>query len=273
MNRPMDKAVILARGLGTRMQRRDAAAALDDRQASVAAGGIKALMPVGRPFLDYVLSALAASGYRRVCLVVAPEHEAVRRRYRDEAPPRRIEVDLAVQQEPNGTADAVLAAESFAGQNPFLVINSDNYYPPQALEALRREDGPAVALFNADSMFAASNISQERLASFAVGRIDRRGFLEQIVEKPDAAALAAMSRPLWISMNCWRFERSIFAACRRIGPSVRGELEIPDAVAHAVDRLGVPFRVVKVKAAVLDLTARADVAAVAAALENVEVDY
>ena len=33
------------------------------------------MIPLDRPFLDYVLSALADAGYRRVCVVVAPHHE------------------------------------------------------------------------------------------------------------------------------------------------------------------------------------------------------
>src|SRR3954452_13138192 len=59
----IDKAVILARGLGTRMRKPDATATLDSRQAAIAESGVKAMIPVGagvrggtdRPFLDYVL--------------------------------------------------------------------------------------------------------------------------------------------------------------------------------------------------------------------------
>lgn len=272
-NRPMHKAVILARGLGTRMRRSDETAGLDARQEAVAATGVKALMPVGRPFLDYVLSSLAACGFRRTCLVVAPEHDALRRYYHDEAPPKRIELDFAVQQEPKGTADAVLAAESFAGDDPFLVINSDNYYPHEALAELRRQDGLAVALFDRQSMIAGSNVVEDRLTQFAIGQISDDGLLERIVEKPDRATLDAIGGPIWLSMNCWRFGPAIFEACRSIGPSPRGELEIPTAVAYTIDVLGQPFRAVKVRAAVLDLTGRADVAAVAAKLKHVKVDY
>ena len=75
----MDKAVILARGLGTRMRQEDPGAGLSQAQKEVARSGIKALIPLGRPFLDYVLSGLADAGYRRVCLVIGPEHEALRR--------------------------------------------------------------------------------------------------------------------------------------------------------------------------------------------------
>ena len=65
---PTTKAVILARGLGTRMRRADAAAALDDTQSSAADSGLKGMIPIGRPFLDYVISALAE--FRSFCHIV-----------------------------------------------------------------------------------------------------------------------------------------------------------------------------------------------------------
>jgi glucose-1-phosphate thymidylyltransferase len=46
------KVVILARGLGTRMRRADASAELAGDQAAAAELGVKALIPIGRPFLD-----------------------------------------------------------------------------------------------------------------------------------------------------------------------------------------------------------------------------
>jgi dTDP-glucose pyrophosphorylase len=267
----IDKLVVLARGLGTRMRRPDESAPLDDRQAAVAPTGIKALIPTGRPFLDYVLSAAAEAGYRRVCLVVGPQQEELRDYYGRQLPPRRIIIEFAVQAEPKGTADAVVAAESFAGDDCFAVINSDNYYPVEALRALRQQPGSAVALFEWESMLSGSNVPEERLRQFAVGQINGQGFLERILEKPDPQTLNGLSRPLWVSMNCWRFRPLIFEACRRIGPSPRGELEIPDAVQYAIDVLGERFRVVPVRAAVLDLSSRQDIAPIAARLSGMEV--
>ena len=179
----MDKAVILARGLGKRMRRADSDASLDGRQQAVAETGIKALIPIGRPFLDYVLSGLADAGYRRVCLVVAPDHEVIRRYYQEEIRPERVSIEFAVQPEPRGTADAVAAAEVFAGADPFLVVNSDNYYPVDAVGGLRELDGMGVALFEQEAMFAGSNISADRIRQFAVGRISTAGLLEKILGK------------------------------------------------------------------------------------------
>src|SRR5450755_1574038 len=119
------KCVILARGLGKHMREEDASARIDASQAAAADSGLKAMVPVGRPFLDYVLSALADSGFPDACLVIGPEHHVIRDYYTRIQNPKRIQVSFAIQNEPKGTADALLAAEAFAGSGGFLVINSD----------------------------------------------------------------------------------------------------------------------------------------------------
>lgn len=268
----IDKAVILARGRGTRMSREDSDAQLDERQAAAADTGVKAMIPIDRPFLDYVLSTLADAGYRRVCLVVGPEHQEIQDYYGREVQPRRLQIEFAIQQEANGTADAVAAAESFADGDYFVMLNSDNYYPLEVLETLRRTDGSAVALFEQDALIEGSNIDPDRVAKFAIGQLDGNGLLSRIIEKPDEDTLAAMPRPLWVNMNCWRLGPSIFDACRVIEPSVRGEYELPTAVQHVIDVIGEPFHVVRMHVGVLDLTSRSDIAPVTAALADVKVD-
>jgi len=247
-------------------------AALDAKQAAVAETGVKALIPIDRPFLDYVLSVLAEADYRRVCLVIGPEHHELRDYYGQRLKTKRLEISFAVQQRPLGTADALLAAEGFADGQQFAMINSDNYYPLEALGKLRQLSSAGAALFDRESMFAGSNIPSERLAAFAVVKLSRDGYLQQIMEKPDAQTLASLPEPLYLSMNCWRFTSAIFQACRSIRASVRGELELPDAVQYAIDQLGERFEVVPVKAAVLDLSYRSDVAPVAQKLAGVEVN-
>lgn len=266
----MDRVVVLARGLGTRMRKADAAARLDAAQAMAAESGVKALIPIDRPFLDHVLTVVADAGYGRVCLVIGPEHKELRNYYAT-VPTDRLQIGFAVQQEPLGTADAVLAAEVFAGGESFLMINSDNHYPLEALQALRQAGGPAVAVFDEDAMLAGSNIPAKRLCKFAVVETDLTNRLKRILEKPDAETLARLPKPLGVSMNCWRFSPTIFEACRSIGPSARGELEITDAVQYSMSRLGERYEVVRCKASVLDLSSRADVAPVTAILAGREV--
>jgi dTDP-glucose pyrophosphorylase len=268
---PLEKAVVLARGLGTRMRRPDDAAALDAEQAAVADSGVKAMMPIGRPFLDYVLSGLADAGYRRVCLVIGPEHGAVREYYTNTAAPRRFSLAFAVQERPLGTADAVASAASFAGSDPFLMINSDNYYPLAALEALRRLGRPGVAVFERESLVRDGNVDAARVRQFAVVRRNRAGELEDIIEKPDLAAIDALGPEVFVSMNCWAFGPTIFQACASIGLSARGELELTDAVRFSMASLGERYIALPFRAPVLDLSRRTDIASVAARLAGTEV--
>src|SRR5215207_7987853 len=104
------KAVLLARGLGSRMKQEGEAAALSESQAKAAAAGAKGMMPIGegvaRPFLDYVLSALAEAGCTSVCFVVAPDHAVIRDYYEGIGKPSRLKIDYAIQPIADGTARA-----------------------------------------------------------------------------------------------------------------------------------------------------------------------
>lgn len=257
-----ETAVILARGLGSRMRREDDAAAMDPRQAHAAAAGIKTMIPdaKGRPFLDHILSALADGGVTRVVLVVAPDAVAMREHYRQH-PPRRVHLEWAIQHEARGTADAVLAAEALVADRSFLVLNADNLYPVAAVGALVALGEPGLVAFDRAALLQGSNIDPERVGSFALLKIDAHGYLEALVEKPDPDA-AQVFGGNWVSMNLWRFDHQIFAACRDVTASVRGELELPHAVMLAMHR-GQRFRSVTTHAGVLDLSRRGDIAAVA----------
>jgi glucose-1-phosphate thymidylyltransferase len=142
---------------------------------------------ISRPFLDYSLSALADAGYTDVCLVVAPDHEAMALHYAGAGRPRRLRLSFAVQEAPIGTANAVAAAETWTGDDPFLVINGDNYYAVRTLASLVGRAGAATALYPAETLLARSNIPADRIRAFALGVVED-GRLARIVEKPNAGA-------------------------------------------------------------------------------------
>jgi dTDP-glucose pyrophosphorylase len=266
-----DKAVILARGLGKRMRQADERAPIDARQAAVADQGIKAMIPIGRPFLDYVLSALADAGCTEICLVIGPEHPAVREYYERPGLLERVRVTFAIQDRPVGTANAVLAAELFASEDRFLVMNADNYYPVAAYTALRDLGEPGLVAFDRAALIADGHIPPERVLKFALLDIGDDGYLRRIVEKPDEATARAMVGTPAVSMNVWCFDAGIFDPCRTVAASVRGELELPLAVQHAIDAYGRRFRTVPMAAPVLDLSSRGDIAGVAERLAGTEV--
>ena len=266
------RAVVLARGLGTRMRAGDPAVALTPEQQRAADAGLKPMIPVnGRPFLDFLLSAVADAGIGEIALVVAPDHADIRRYYQSISPPKRVSLTFVVQDEPRGTADAILAAQAWTDGGPFLAMNADNLYPAAVLATLASLDEPGLPAFDRDDLLRTSNIPAERILAFALIDVDADGYLRRIVEKPGLADewvhdRNAGSAP--VSMNCWRFDARIFDACRDVPRSARGEYEIPGAVALALDR-GVRFRTFRARGPVLDLSRRADAVDVARRLAGV----
>jgi glucose-1-phosphate thymidylyltransferase len=266
---PVRKAVVLAAGRGSRMRQPAEEASLDAAQAAAADAGWKGMVPIaGRPFLDYVLSGLADAGQTDVCVVVGPGQDAIRAHYASR-PPQRLRLAFAVQEAPRGTADALLAAEGFADEE-FLALNSDNLYPLGALRALGNLGQPGLPVFEREKLLAESNFPRERVASYATLSVGADGFLRRIVEKPDEKDAAAAAGEVLLSMNLWRFSSRIFEACRRVPISARGERELPQAVGWAIKHLDERFRTVRCDEGVLDLTTRADVAAVARRLRGIE---
>ena len=267
------QAVVLARGLGTRMRRESAAgaAALSDEQRRAAERGAKGMIPLGaRPFLDYVLSALADAGIRDVVLVIGPEHHEIRDWFGHTHVPERVRVRFAVQAEPRGTADAVRSARGVVDDAPFLVLNSDNYYPIAAYRDLAALAAPGLVAFEAETLVRDGGLEPERVLKYALLDVDDAGWLREIREKPAEDDPLARRAERWVSMNLWSFTPRIFEACDRIGPSARGELEIQDAVTFAMRELGERFRVLPMRAGVLDMSSRADVAFVASQLAGIE---
>ncbi len=261
------RAVILAGGRGTRMQKPDPAARLSPAQAAAADEGCKGMMPIrGRPFLDYVLSSLADAGIEHVCVVTPPGGGPLRAHY-VRAGGGRLSIAFAEQPSPRGSGDALLAAEDFTGGEDFVALNSDNLYPGSAILALRALEAPGLAVFERETLLAASNFTRDRVAAFATLRVSPDGWLEAIVEKGEAQP----DGPVLLSMNLWRFSPGIFQACREVPLSSRGECELPQAVGWAIVRRGERYRGVPCPEGVLDLSTRADVAEVERRLQDVDV--
>jgi glucose-1-phosphate thymidylyltransferase len=257
------KAVVLAAGSGRRMRRPDSTTQLTSAQEEAAEVGHKAMMPVGkdasRPFLDYILSALADAGCYAVCIVIGRDHDAMQRYYGREHPPTRIRVEFARQDSPEGTAHALLTAEAFAGTDDLLVLNADNLYPVEVLRALVELNGPGLAAFERDALIEDSGFPIDRVGAFALLDVDPQDRLRSIVEKPGLDRMRAAGPRALVSMNVWRFDHRIFEACRMVPRSSRGEYELPEAVALALSQ-GVEFRAIRSRGPILDLSRRSDVA-------------
>ena len=178
-------------------------------------------------------------------------------------------MEFAIQQSPRGTADAVVAAEAFVGTDHVLVVNGDNLYPVSSCRALADHGGPALAAFSRAGLLGDGLIAPERILKFALVAA-RDGWLERIIEKPDAATLAGFGEDVYVSMNSWVVPPELPAIVRRMPLSPRGELELPLAMQALVDS-GVGVRVFASSEPVLDLSNRGDITSLESRLRGREV--
>lgn len=251
----------------------------DIEQANARSKGLIEVGENNRPFLDYLLFNIKLAGYSQVYIVVGPKDELFRQFYAEKDNAAGLDIQFALQhvpdgrEKPMGTADALFQALQ---QYPklqaeqFTVCNSDNLYSVEALFALRSTNSPnALISYNRDDLqFAA-----DRIARFAVMRVDSRGFLVDIVEKPSPEQILEYrdsSGIVGINMNAFKFDGSMFFSYLENCPfdPVRNEKELPTAMLnmandHPQSVLAIPF-----SEHVPDLTAKEDIASVRAYLKE-----
>ena len=275
----VEKAVILAAGSASRMQRDLEKYVQDSEELDAIRTGEKMAARFGKiPFLDYQVLNLVTAGVKEINIVLRPEDRFFKDHYKKNGKVLFPEasISFSFQKVPEGTAHAVLAAGDFVGNNRFLVLNGDNNYPSGSVRMLLEapaENG-AMTAFDMDGF----NIeTRNRVRSFALIRT-REGKLVDIIEKPDdpdryrtsdllfsdaGKRVKVESRRL-LSMNLWCFDRDIIEACRDVPrheprkAGKAGEYELPDAVKLLIGR-GKQILVYYVYADVLDLTRAEDI--------------
>jgi dTDP-glucose pyrophosphorylase len=277
------KAVILAAGSASRMQDNLERYLEGGEELTAVRKGEKMAARFSRfPFIDYQLLGLARAGVREVCIVLRPDDTFFTAYYERLGgglfPELRI--GFSFQETPDGTAHAVLAAERFAGDSPFLVLNGDNCYPCRLVRMLVEAPEGRSALVAFDTM-GFSEWTRKKLGSFAVLRTVK-GRLVDIVEKPpkpedhlssdllyaEGNRAVRVDRVVLVSMNLWRFEAGIMDACRNVPRHAPrktgkpGEYELPDAVKLHM-RGGGTFLVYYAREDILDLTRAEDIGIVA----------
>lgn len=185
--------------------------------------GAKQLVPVAnRPILFYVLENLSEAGIKDVGMIISPETGKEIKSAVGEGKDWGLKVEYILQEEPLGLAHAVKVARPFLGMNPFIMYLGDNLI------------GSGIAKFRRDfeqSKADASILLKEvdTPANFGIAEVDKQGRVIRLVEKPETPAsnLALV--------GIYFFSAKIHEAVTKIRPSLRGELEITDAIQWLLD--------------------------------------
>ncbi|MBT8262197.1 MAG: NTP transferase domain-containing protein [Bacteroidia bacterium] len=266
--------IILAGGTSSRMKRSESAR-LSDSVKHQADTISKALIPVNnRPILDYLLYNAKMAGIKNVIIVTGADNSMFKDRYGKESKGNAfhgLTISYAIQHipagknKPMGTADAVhQALEQYPGvqQEFFLVCNCDNLYSVESFNTLiENNDSNAFINYDRDTL----KYSAERIANFAITRVNADGYLMDIIEKPsdiDMARNKSGGDSTRVSMNLWKFYGPQFYAFLETCPvhPERDEKELPTAVLNMIKVYPRCMKAISFSEHVPDLTGKEDIA-------------
>lgn len=207
-------AVLLAAGRGKRL-------------GALTANTPKPVLDIaGSPLIAHIVDALSGAGLARFIVVTGYRSEQIERwakTYRRESP--GIEITTVRQPELNGTGGAMLAAKAeLAGQARFvfgwgdILMDRANY--PRFIHHARIDEY--------DLMLAVNRV-KDPFRGAAV-YVTPHMMVERIDEKPAAGT----AKTEWNNAGLFAAGQIIFDYLARIRPSVRGELELPDAIAQMI---------------------------------------
>jgi glucose-1-phosphate thymidylyltransferase len=203
------KGLILSGGKGTRLR-------------PLTHTSAKQLVPVAnKPVLFYGIEAMAAADIDEVGIIIAPETGDEIRAAAGDGSAFGVTISYIEQEEPLGLAHALLTAEPFLGDQPFVMYLGDNLLRDGIVELVDtfRSDAP-------DALILLTPVPDPE--NYGVAELSDGGVARLVEKPPEPSTDLAL-------VGVYMFKPAIFDAARTIEPSQRGELEITDAIQALVD--------------------------------------
>lgn len=195
------KGIVLAGGTGSRLW-------------PVTFGVSKQLLPVyDKPLVHYPISTLMLTGIREILIITTPQDQESFKRLLGNGKKYGVSFSFAIQDNPEGLAQAFIIGEKFIGENPSALILGDNIFYGSSLgmqlKELTEPDGAIIFAYKVKDPYR-----------YGVIDFDSSGKVTSIEEKP------SKPKSQYAVPGLYFYDNRVVDIAKSVKPSSRGELEI-----------------------------------------------
>lgn len=199
------KGIILAGGSGTRLY-----------PATISVS--KQLLPIfDKPMIYYPLSVLMLAGIKEILIITTPHDQAQFKKLLGDGSQFGIKLSYAVQDKPNGLAEAFLVGESFIGNDSVALILGDNLFYGQGFSGVLRQTVERIDKDGGAIIFGYFVQDPKR---FGVVEFDENQSVISIEEKPENP------KSHYAATGLYFYDNTVIKRAKTVKPSPRGELEV-----------------------------------------------
>lgn len=208
------KGIVLAGGSGTRLYPLTKATS-------------KQLMPLyDKPMIYYSLSTLMLAGIKDILIITTPQDSDNFKKLLGDGTDFGVNFTYAIQEHPNGLAEAFIIGENFIGDDSVALILGDNFFYGQHFSKQLKNARKYVEENGGGSIFG--TLVNDPTA-YGVVEFDANNKVISIEEKP------AQPKSNYAVPGLYFFDKTVVGKAKTVKPSERGEIEITSVIEQYLD--------------------------------------